>query len=354
MERVKQFSGVAYYRLKTMFTIAVIWTIVDAVSVFVFRGIETNRNETTYIVRGIAVFGMSLLISYFFPTTLRRIVRKYPLWLNLLLKFFAALIAALLMNFIVYLIEHVVVAGIPFRTAVENFFRESRYIDWFLQRTFYWLLLLVLTQLYIEINEKYAPGVFKDILFGKYYMPKEESRIVLFMDLKDSTPIAEKLGNKRYFLFIRNFINLVSVAAIENYGRIYQYVGDEIVVSWPATPLNAQRAVKTIIHARKLIQKNSVTFRAKFNEIPVFRAGIHSGEVTVGEVGVIKKELVISGDTMNTTSRIRNASAEFGVNYVVSEDFARLAGLQPAQYENLGDIDLKGKAVPSRLYALNL
>ena len=55
----------------------------------------------------------------------------------------------------------------------------------------------------------------------------------MFIDLKDSTPIAEKLGHKDYFRFIRDFIYFISIALIEYNGRIYQYVGDEIVVSWP-------------------------------------------------------------------------------------------------------------------------
>lgn len=53
----------------------------------------------------------------------------------------------------------------------------------------------------------------------------------MFIDLKDSTPIAEKLGHQNYFLFIREFIYNLSLALIEHNGIIYQYVGDEILVS---------------------------------------------------------------------------------------------------------------------------
>jgi len=57
----------------------------------------------------------------------------------------------------------------------------------------------------------------------------------MFIDLKNSTPIAEKMDNFSYFRFIREFIYYISTALLEYEGRIYQYVGDEIVVSWPAT-----------------------------------------------------------------------------------------------------------------------
>ena len=63
-----------------------------------------------------------------------------------------------------------------------------------LQKIVYWMSIFFITQLILIINEKYSPGVFLDILSGRYIQPKIENRIVMFMDLKDSTPIAEKLG----------------------------------------------------------------------------------------------------------------------------------------------------------------
>ena len=63
----------------------------------------------------------------------------------------------------------------------------------------------------MEVNEKYSRGVFLNIMLGKYLQPTEERRIIMFLDLKDSTPIAEKLGtSKEYFKFIRDFIFYIS------------------------------------------------------------------------------------------------------------------------------------------------
>ena len=88
---------------------------------------------------------------------------------------------------------------------------------------------------------------------------------------------------------------------IEHNGRIYQYVGDEIVVSWLFETKNTRKCMAAIIEARKNLQKNGEEFRRSFGIIPEFRVGIHMGDVTVGEIGVIKKDLAMSGDTMNTT-----------------------------------------------------
>jgi adenylate cyclase len=206
----------------------------------------------------------------------------------------------------------------------------------------------------LEISDKYSPGVFLDILAGKYIKPKVENRIVMFIDLKDSTPIAEKLGHQKYFLFIREVIFQVSTALIEHGGIIYQYVGDEIVVSWLYSKKNAKNSLQAVIQARKNIQQKSDRFRAKYGVIPEFRTGIHIGDVTVGEIGVIKRDLAMSGDTMNTAARIRSACNELNQKFIISRDFVDCGNLEDWQYESLGVVELKGKAQGIELFSLKI
>jgi adenylate cyclase len=258
------------------------------------------------------------------------------------------------MNFLVHFIQNIFVEQMSAGAAVRNFLQESLKFDWLLQKTVYWLILFLVTQLYIEINEKYSPGVFLDILMGKYFQPKEENRIIMFIDLKDSTPIAEKLGHRQNFLFIREFIYHVSMALIEYEGRIYQYVGDEIVVSWLNNKKNIKHCLAAVIEARKNVQKNSEGFRRRYNIVPEFRVGVHVGDVTVGEIGVIKKDLAMSGDTMNTTARIRSACNELNQKFIVSKDFRDASELKEWQSESLGMVDLKGKATGVELFSLRI
>jgi adenylate cyclase len=212
----------------------------------------------------------------------------------------------------------------------------------------------VITQLIIELNEKYSPGVFMDILLGKYVHPKIEKRIIMFMDLKDSTPIAEKLGSQQYFRFIREFIYHLSNALIEYGGRIYQYVGDEIVVSWLFNEDNTKKCLKSLIQARRNLNKSHEHFRRLYGILPEFRVGIHVGEVTVGEIGVIKKDIAMSGDTMNTAARIRTACSELNQKFIVSKDYVDASNMEDWQIESLGMVELKGKAKELELFALKI
>jgi adenylate cyclase len=205
--------------------------------------------------------------------------------------------------------------------------------------------------LLLEISEKYSPGVFLQILTGKYVNPKVEERIIMFMDMQSSTTIGEQLGSQKYFSFIRDFIYFLSIALLEFNGRIYQYVGDEVVVSWKYNETNARRTVAALVYAKRLFQRNRNYFMKRYGVVPEFKAGIHCGEITIGEIGIVKRDLVLSGDTMNTTARIKDACKEFDHLYIVSKDFLDKS---EAKYnvEHLGEVELRGKTQTVDLYAL--
>ncbi len=293
-------------------------------------------------------------MGYLFVFTLRSVFRNSTLMVNFIAKTLILLVAALLMNFFINLLENTLFHGFSIGRAVDIYINENVHLNWLIRKTLYWIILFVVTQLYLEINDKYSPGVFLDILKGKYTQPKTENRIVMFIDLKDSTPIAEQLGHEQYFLFIRRFISDVSLALIEYDGIIYQYVGDEIVVSWPLNDKNINKCLAAVILSRKNIQKAGEKYRRKFGLIPEFRVGIHSGEVTVGEIGVIKKDLAMSGDTMNTTARIRSACNELNEKFIVSKDFISHSALKSWQAESLGEVELKGKSEAIELFSLKI
>ena len=80
---------------------------------------------------------------------------------------------------------------------------------------------------------------------------------------------------------------------------------------------------------------------------------MHSGEVTAGYIGVIKKELVFSGDTLNTTARIRSKCHELKHSFMISIDF--LHGFEPPdkyQLTEIGEMEFKGRKEKSKVYSL--
>lgn len=351
------------YRFKLILLIAAIWVVFDFLYILIrFRVLDIPtryyffeyNDLSAILLREVVILFMSALIGYVLVFNFKRNTRNLPLWMNFIGKTALLMLLAFLMNFIIHISYSLIISGLPVWHALKDFENDAFRSYWIVEKMPNWFLIFFVTQLLIEVIEKYSPGIFIDVFFGKYVHPRVEKRIVMFIDLKDSTPIAEKLGHNDYFRFIRDFIYFISTALIEYGGRIYQYVGDEVVVSWPYNPRNTKRCMDSLIEARKLLQKNGERFRRKYGIVPEFRVGIHAGEVTVGEIGVIKKDLAMSGDTMNTTARIRSACSELNQKFIVSKDFMDAIDLKTWQVESLGVIDLKGKASGVELFALKI
>ncbi len=353
MASIPKLSELKKYRYKLVLFIALSWTATDFLNVTIMNKLPAETALQHFLIRETIVLLMSAVMGYLLVFTLKKLFRNYQLFISLLLKSLLLVMAAFLMNGLLYALSSLQ-SSLPIQQSFHNLFYEIQHIHLLFQKLAYWLILIVVTQLVIEINEKYSPGVFVDILLGKYVNPKTEHRIIVFIDLNDSTTIAEELGHTQYFKFIREFIYTVSNALIEYNGRIYQYVGDEIVVSWMYTEGNIARCLKSIIEARKYIQKESTNFKRVYGFVPEFRVGIHVGDVTVGEIGVIKKDIAMSGDTMNTTARIRTACSDLKKKFVVSRDFIEKSSLQEFQSESLGMIELKGKRKEIELFQLKI
>lgn len=352
IKRLFRITNVNKIRLRSVIFIAFFWTAIDFV--IVLLRVDQQTHGKTLLFREALIFLASLIMGYLFVYSLNKILRRLPLWLNFLAKSVILLGSAFSITFILQFCNSVFIQKLNAFEAYHQIQSYVLYKNWLLEKIIYWMIIFIVTQLILIINEKYSPGVFMDILVGRYVRPKIETRIVMFIDLKDSTPIAEKLGHSVYFEFIRDFIYRVSQAVIEFDGIIYQYVGDEVVCSWNFAPKNTRKCLDTVIEARKNIQRKSNYFRNKYGIVPEFRVGIHVGEVTIGEIGVIKKDLAMSGDTMNTTARIRSACNELNHHFIVSREFVENIDLKKWQTESLGMVELKGKGSGIELFTLKI
>ena len=349
-----RFTFLKKYRWTVVLYISLIWPLIDLLIMVTRNNPENYNTIQAIMLRMVVVFFLSFGMGYLIVFKLKKLLRKHSFGLSLAVRTMVLIVAAFFMNFLTETVHSLIISHMNLVESFRYFYAEAFKAFWLVNKLFFWLILFVLTQLIIEINEKYAPGVFRDILFGKYVQPKVENRIVMFIDLKDSTPIAEKLGTIMYFKFIRDFIYHVSNALNEYGGRIYQYVGDEVVVSWLFDTTNTRKCMSALIEARKNLQKHSEDFRRSYGIIPEFRVGIHCGEVTVGEIGVIKKDLAMSGDTMNTTARIRSACSELNQKFIVSKEFMDNIDLKDWQSTSLGIVELKGKGNGIELFALKI
>lgn len=218
----------------------------------------------------------------------------------------------------------------------------------------FWALVMILTFILLQFSEKFGPGGLSGYIFGKYHRPHKETRIFMFLDIRDSTSIAENLGHVRYFNFLNDFFTDVADSVVFFKGEIYQYVGDEVVVSWKLDEgLKNANFVRCFFDIKSQINRRKETYQEKYGACPRFKAGFYHGEVTAGEIGAVKKEVVFSGDVLNTGARIQEKCNFYEVDNLIQKGLLKFVDFPGnITYNKIGSIRLKGKVRDIEVYTL--
>lgn len=173
----------------------------------------------------------------------------------------------------------------------------------------------------------------------------------LFADVVGSTSLAERMDPEDWTQMMNEAFDLMSKAIFRYEGTIAQLQGDALVAFFGAPiaheddPERAVRAALDMVaqtdeFARQLKQSHDIVFR--------IRAGINTGPVIVGNVGSnLRYEYTALGDAVNIAARVQTA-ADPGTVLVTAETH-RFAG-SVFDYDDLGEIAVKGKSEPLHLY----
>ena len=207
----------------------------------------------------------------------------------------------------------------------------------------------------MEMSMLLGPGVLGNMLRGRYYRPRLERRLLVFFDMRGSTAIAEKIGDMAFHGLLNRFFVDLTEAVLAWGGVVHKYVGDEMIVTWPLdgggrNPAGAYAAVR---EAQQRFAQLSDRYRQDFGVAPDFRAVLHAGPVVAGEMGEVKREIVLLGDTVNTTAKIEAVAKTLPGSMIASAEALAAAGL-PAGLtsQDLGSFPLPGKSAPVALYSI--
>lgn len=216
----------------------------------------------------------------------------------------------------------------------------------------YGLAMLNTTVLY-QASLVIGPRVLAGVLLGRYHQPVAEHRIFLFLDVKNSTGLAEQLGEQRYSRLISDFFYDLSAAVVAARGEIYQYVGDEAVITWPTAVGSAQaRCLACFFAFSDAIARRQAYYQRTYGVVPDFKGGAHLGRVMATQVGDIKRDIVYHGDVLNTTARVQAECNALGSPLLISSELAQRLGaaLHPFALTSRGEVSLRGKQQPVALF----
>lgn len=224
----------------------------------------------------------------------------------------------------------------------------------FLSILLYMAIFMFLGLFIDEMLQNIGGTVALNFFTGRYHRSKVETRVFMFLDMKSSTTIAERLGHEQYYQLLNSYYEDMTRALIETKGEIYQYVGDEIVVSWrDQKGLEQNNCIRCFFMIREAISRHADRYEKRYGLVPEFKAGFHMGEVTTGEVGVVKKELLFTGDVINTTARIQGLCNELQSSLLVSKDLLDALSLnKDYQVDPKGEYELRGRDQKIQLYSV--
>lgn len=346
------------YRLYIVLNIAVIWVIFSLI--FLYNIVEVDKEvlatrRLSFFILAFAVIGFIVggAESFF----LKDAFRKIPIWLSTILRmtltFLLVIVVAVILLLGYYIFRYN--GELSLIDFEKNFVQKVILTPSFLMGMIDLGILAFISILVLEIADKYGPGGLRNLIRGRYHKPRKENRIFLFLDINDSTTIAEQIGHEKYFNMLHDFFADITEPILANWGHIYQYVGDEIVICWKNNPKNKLRCLKFVKESVLTFKRKENYYLKEYGVAPTFKAGIHAGNVTAGYIGIIKKELIFSGDTLNTTARIRSKCHELKHSFIVSIDFLHdFEAPEKYHITEIGEMEFKGRKEKSKVYSLEI
>jgi adenylate cyclase len=175
---------------------------------------------------------------------------------------------------------------------------------------------------------------------------------ILFVDIRDSTTLAESMDPTRLSVFLASFRRRLLRAAEANGGVVDKFIGDGALIVFGIPEPRPDDCKRALACARELLREIA-KWNLKRGFIPPVRVGIglHAGHVYCGLVGDdARLEFTVLGDVVNVAARIEQATKQFNTPLLASEAVVTAAGELNA-WEIVGIEQLRGRADPVTLLA---
>lgn len=321
---------------------------ISGFSGFIYELIDSKQIQFTGILVG-AMFGVGFwFMELFWSHKWKSLLLKLPILISIFIK-------AIIFLFIIIIFTGIIslVSGYFEGKQIEEFF-STRFDNDSIILYIYVLHLFLFLSFYVQLKQFFGQDTLFNFLLGKYRKPIKEHRIFMFLDMKSSTTLAEKLGLESYYELLSDFFNDITDPVYLTDAEVYQYVGDEVVFTWKTDKgINNQNCLNLFFRIKKKVESREPYYLQKYGEIPRFKAAIHLGDVISAQIGEVKRELIYNGDVLNTTARIQEQCNVFGQELIVSGRLLKRMNLEDNYISNkLDELRLRGKESLVHLFSI--
>ena len=173
---------------------------------------------------------------------------------------------------------------------------------------------------------------------------------MIFADMRDSTPLAERTPTSEYKSLIQRFYKESSQVLVQHNSMVNRLMGDQVSALFVPRFAGKKEHARVAINAAKAVLKVTGHGSQEGPWIPV-GVGVHTGEAFVGAVGSGEgvNEIAVLGSAANLCARLSSAAAAGEI--LVSEVSAEFAGIQVDDLERR-ELKLKGISEKIPVYVL--
>jgi adenylate cyclase len=173
---------------------------------------------------------------------------------------------------------------------------------------------------------------------------------ILFTDIRGFTAfteeVCEKEGPEAVVKMLNEYMAAMCAVVVKYHGHVNKFIGDGILAVFSDEDEGAvpgDHPLRTVLCATEM-----VTLPSQFKT----GAGIHTGAAVVGNVGSADKmEYTVLGDTVNLASRLESLNKEHHTKLLMTGVTEEMLGGK-VQTQHLGDVPVRGKAVPVSLFTV--
>jgi adenylate cyclase len=194
---------------------------------------------------------------------------------------------------------------------------------------------------------RYLPRELAPILsedgFSSLRAGRRVRAVLLFVDIRDSSMLAEGMDAARLAVFISAFRRRVMRAAAEHGGIVDKFVGDGALLLFGVPAESESDAARALACGRTLVALVE-RWNAKRGFSPEVRigVGIHAGEVFCGVVGdEARLEFTVLGEPVNIAARIEAATKLHDTPLLASRAVVEAAG-EAERWVEVGAETLRG------------
>lgn len=115
-------------------------------------------------------------------------------------------------------------------------------------------------------------------------------------------------------------------------------------------------SLRSVAAFTNVIERDAAAWKARFGQVPQFRAALHCGSVVTAEIGLERHKIAYFGDAVNITARLEALSKALGASVLISADLAGRLGPLPEGFSalDLGVHPIRGREEPLAVVSVGL